>query len=267
VCWGLICQMRAIIFANWVRPLLACSLLTGMLLGVNWCFSEIALAIKQVVTPSVASANDLRATGGRYRAFPSVAMLNTASAAGGGNGAAGVAASAAAETAAVPVAKVAQGRLDPFAPLAEDPDAQGGALNNAGPAKGLFGAVEDPTQLVQYTGMVKSRKPGDGLAMLQVQDPLLGQTTLIRKAGQQVDVGSYFMTVKSITPERVSLVYKGHTRVLALRPIMDDAPAAGSPGTPATSGSGLPAAASSAQPTVSNQAPVSLPLLSPAGGR
>jgi hypothetical protein len=170
-----------------LRPVVACSIMIGMVIGLNWCFSEIASALKQVVEPS--------ATVGQYMPTETQkAAFNFMAARQDQAGPLGRAPEG--KPAKNAPLQVAAGRVDPFAPLADDPEA---------------------------LGALKAESGRDALAMVQVNDPLLGQTTVIRRAGQTVEVGGTQFKISAISPSSLRISYRGQMRTLGLRPLLDSA--------------------------------------------
>jgi hypothetical protein len=206
--------------SRWFRPVVASLIVLGMFIGLNWCFSEMASAIRQAVQPEDTASSgafsflgqNLGSTDEKRASSPPL------------------------KDAPVPEAA---GRHDPFAPLAEDPNANGGSAKTPAAL-----AAKDPFVGVQYTGIVNSRQAGGALAMLQVNDPLLGVTTVIRKAGEVVDMpGGQTAKLISVSSQQLVLNLGGKTRVLPLRPLLDEPAQPAAPvGSPAGSSLGSPVA-------------------------
>ena len=192
--------------SRWFRPLVVSLIAIGMVIGLNWCFSEMASAIHQVVQTDDAPAAF------SFLGQETQSQINKTS---GEKLATKATDKPAPKDAPIPEAA---GRHDPFSPLAEDPNANGGIGKS--PAALM---AKDPFTGVQYTGIVNSRHPGGALAMLQVNDPLLGVTTVIRKAGEVVDMpGGQLAKLVSVGSQQVVLNLGGKNRVLPLRPLLDE---------------------------------------------
>jgi hypothetical protein len=181
--------------SRWFRPVIACLILVGMVIGLNWFFSEMATALKQAVAPDVSPPVNFLYADNKKPQNPTITTKTPAP---------------------EPAVPTAAGRLDPFAPLAEDPNANGGSTATKTIAK-------DPLNTLQYTGMVNSRHPGGMLAMVQVNDAVLGNTTVIRKAGERLDLpNGQQAKLVTVSAQHVVINLAGKNRTLPLRPLLDD---------------------------------------------
>jgi hypothetical protein len=205
---------------KWARPAVIGLIGLGLLIGLNWCFSEIAAVVHQVAI----NPND--AASGVHRVVDDGSLTMLAAK----PDKADTPKESLSNTAPVPVAT---GRSDPFKPLVQE-EKTASTTNILGPT-----APKDPMMGLQYTGLVNSSH-GPALAMVQLQDPLLGETTVIRRVGETLEIpGVGSATLAKVQPDKISLMLNGVSRWLPLQPVMD-APPAAAPGTPASLPTGVP---------------------------
>ena len=102
-------------------------------------------------------------------------------------------------------------RFDPFSPAIFD---AGSGLPGS-----LPGEERDILDLVQLTGVISEANPKDNLAILRIDDPVIGSSlTAIKKSGESFSVDNHSISVVSVHPDRIEVKAKGKVRTLALVP-------------------------------------------------
>ncbi len=120
-------------------------------------------------------------------------------------------------------------RFDPFSP----------AIFEAGPGipGGLPGEERDILDLVQLTGVISETNPKDNLAILRIDDPVIGSSlTAIKKSGESFSVENQSIRIVSVHSDRVEVKANGKARTLALVPYVEASTGSVQPSSSSSSG-------------------------------
>lgn len=108
------------------------------------------------------------------------------------------------------------GRTDPFEPLVR-----------SGTDAAIFGPGSEKRDLLQdlqYTGFIGDVQAKDKVAIIHVADPLAGQKTVIKKAGEVFQVEGKRALITAIARDGLRLSLDGRSRWLPLQPYAEAAP-------------------------------------------
>lgn len=110
----------------------------------------------------------------------------------------------------------AVGRANPFDPLVQ--------INQPASSFGLPPKPRDVLEDVQFTGFIGDAASKDKVAILRITDPMAGDRTVIKKAGESFSVEGVPVYLKAISKNSMQVKVNGRNRTLYLAPYVESEP-------------------------------------------